>query len=233
MGRFPRLYPRIPLSRKYNVATDPAGGTAVVLGPIHFGPNPTFHLNSVSLCIGRVSLLKMSNSLQISRFPRTDDEDMMYLAAMRAKYKAPPYNFRTDGSWNPADGVFKSLVESSTKKLRKLCKRHSLNHHGPRRKLIKKMYLHWRASKYEHFGVHVGNGLYFGYGKGYENVRIPTCPCGSRSRSEKKRSDARMEAIKEMAKYIKRHVMEPSRIHYPRYSRKRIHFPRLKEEKYV
>lgn len=152
---------------------------------------------------------------------------MLYIAAVRAKYKPPPWNWKTDGGWNPADGILKDLINCSTKKLRRLCKRHALKNKGPRRKLIVRMYLHWRASKLEHMGIYVGKGEFFGYGPGYENIRIPTCPCGCRSRKEKLLTDKEKEHLKELQKKIKRYVMSPTIRRYPRYKKDIVHFPRL------
>lgn len=159
--------------------------------------------------------------IQIIRFPRTKDREMQYLAKIRAKYPPPFYNPRTDGSWNPADGIFDWLCKCSKKKLRRLCIKHALDETGSRKRLIKKMYLHWRAAK-------LGKGkVWIGYGKGYENTRTPTCPCGSRNKLEIQKSEQKKEELKELAKRVKKYILEPTIHRYPRYKKNRIHFPRL------
>lgn len=99
------------------------------------------------------------------------------MAAIRDKYPPPDYNPHTDGSWNPATDVIDFHLKCSKKQLRKLCKKHALDHVGSKRKLMKRMYLHWRSAKF--FLQGEGRGKeYYGYGKGYEAVRKPDCPCG-------------------------------------------------------
>lgn len=166
-------------------------------------------------------------NLQIQRFPRTSDKLFLYVALFRAKYKPPPYNFRTDGSWNPADGVLNSLLKCDKKQLRRLCKKHALDYKGWIGKLIRRLYLHWRAAKFEHQGVKVGSGEFIGYGKGYENTRIPNCPCGSRSRIEVREFEKKKEDFKEQRSRMKKEIMKPSAKRFPRYKKGRIHFPRL------
>jgi hypothetical protein len=159
--------------------------------------------------------------IRVTRFPRTDDGEMLYLAKMRAKYPAPPYNPRTDGSWNPADGIFEWLCKQQKQHLRKLCERHALESTGSRKRLIKRMYLHWRAAK-------LGLGKeWIGYGKGYENTRIPTCPCGSKNKIEMLRLEKRKQELKEAARRQKYEILLPSKFRYPRYDENRIRFPRL------
>ncbi len=148
---------------------------------------------------------------------------MRYLAKIRAQYPSPPYNPKTDGSWNPADGIFDWLLKCDNQKLQQLCSRHALDHTGSRRELVKRMYLHWRANK-------LGKGkIWIGYGKGYENVRIPDCPCGSKNKMWMQMAEARKEELKEMAKRERKRIMEPSKFRFPRYRKDRIHFPRLEE----
>lgn len=165
----------------------------------------------------------MALLVQILRFPRTKDSEMVYLAKIRTKYPPPPYNPRTDGSLNPADWIFDWLCKRKTKKLRKLCVKHALDNTGSRRQLIKLMYLHWRAVK-------SGIGKeWIGYGPGYENTRMPDCCPSAKSREYVKKAQAQEEKWKEHKRYMRKYVMLPSRIRFPRYSKKRIHFPRLEE----
>lgn len=159
--------------------------------------------------------------IQRLRFPRTRDSEMLYLAKIRVKYPPPPYDPRRDGSWNPADGIFDWLFRKKKKKLRKLCKRHALEHRGSKVKLVKRLYLHWRAKK-----LGLGNPQ-VGYGPGYECVDIPTCSCGVISRKSLMEAEKRKEEIKEQAREIRKYVLSPTIHYFPRYRKDRIHWPRL------
>jgi hypothetical protein len=164
----------------------------------------------------------------VHRFPRTDNVVTLYVAKLRIKYPAPSYNWRYDGSTNPADIVLQSLVEASKKKLRRLCGKHSLETWGNKRRLIKRMYLHWRASK-----MNLGDPQ-IGYGKGYESTRNPTCVCGFRKRVdlvafEKRKEDAKEQRIKQRKKLegIWNKVIEmASARRFPR-----LLFPRFRDKK--
>lgn len=109
----------------------------------------------------------------IIRFPRTDDDALNYMVEKRIQYPPPPYDWKRDGSQNPADWILGQLLKYSKKKLRRLCVKHALEPEGPRRRLVWRMWMHWRAKK-----LMIGRGEYYGYGKGYMNTRPPTCSCG-------------------------------------------------------
>lgn len=132
------------------------------------------------------------------RFPRTDDKDLLYMIQVRNKYPAPPYNPHTDGSYNPADMIIDFHLNQSKKKMRKLCIKHALEPDGPKRVLMKRMYLHWRASK-------LWKGVeYYGYGKGYKHTRRPDCSCGYISVAEWEKIQKRKEDQKAMSRKFRR-----------------------------
>src|SRR5437667_426758 len=164
---------------------------------------------------GKRTLLNPLNTSNIIRFPRTEDQAVLFMSIVRSKYKPPAHNPHVDGEYNPADMIIRWLLGLKKKDLRYRCECHSLDSIGTRFQLLKRMYLHWRAAKLATLMEKlVGKGTYIGYGKGYENTRKPTCHCGSMLRED----------------YGKKKVMikgEIYRKYYPRYSRKRIHFPRL------
>lgn len=145
------------------------------------------------------------------RFPRLaggeggeDDEIVLRFRKLRKKHPAPEYNRHRDGSWNPGDYLPTWLMKQTTEQLRYLCKRHALNRHGSRWRLVKRMYLHWRASRLQI----CGKGFeYFGYGVGYENVRDPECSCGSLrkkdwERIQKRKEEQKIAAREQLAKFL-------------------------------
>lgn len=155
----------------------------------------------------------------VLRFPRTDDRDVLYVANLKRKYPPPKYNPRYDGGWNPSDGILNWLLGLGTKKLRKFCDAHALEDTGSRRKLIKRMYLHWRAGKLASQKILVGKGEWIGYGKGYESTREPTCHCG------RHRRESYMPKPKPKPKVVR--DWEPIR-RFPRYPKGIMRFPRYK-----
>ena len=156
------------------------------------------------------------------RFARTDDRDMLYVNRMRVKYPPPAYDPRRDGGWNPADGVLEAILGYDKKKLRKLCKKHALDHVGPRRKLVVRLYLHWRAAK-----LKIGK-TYYGYDKGYESTRTPDCVCGCTPVAYMERIEKEKERRKLERKAQRKLLFAPRTYRFPRYKEGRIHFPRLK-----
>ena len=112
---------------------------------------------------------------KVHRFPRTDDKYALFVAQLRAEYPAPEYNWKYDGGWNPADIILGTLVKAGLTKLQKFCDTHALEPSDNKRDMIKKLYLHWRASKMKSREIGVS---YYGYGKGFMNTRKPDCPCG-------------------------------------------------------
>jgi hypothetical protein len=110
------------------------------------------------------------------RFPRIDDENELemvrWFIKLRKKYPAPKYDRHKHGSWNPGDYLPSWAMRQTTERLRELCEKHALKSKGSRKRLIKRIYLHWRASR-----LRIGD-VYYGYGKGYEYQRIPDCSCG-------------------------------------------------------
>lgn len=161
-------------------------------------------------------------------FPRTEDVIILYVAKLRVKYPPPVYNWRFDGSINPADLVLQSLVESSKKKLRRLCDKHSMETWGNKRRLIKRMYLHWRASKLELGDPQIG------YGKGYKSTRTPDCVCGFRKRAdlvafEKRKEEAKDQRIKQRKKLETLWAKVLERANAYRFPR--LLFPRFKRKK--
>lgn len=121
----------------------------------------------------------------VRRFPRLRDKRQIrvlrFLHKLRTKYPIPSYNPKYDGSWNPGLGVLDGLIKLEKKKLKRMCFKHSLETFGSRFKLIRRMYLHWRASKL------VLGSPYIGYGEGYKSTKTPSCPCGFYPRSEVER----------------------------------------------
>lgn len=100
------------------------------------------------------------------------------MSKIKRKYPPPDYNPRSDGRVNPAEIIIDFNLNLSKKKLRKLCYKHALETTGSKRALMKRLYLHWRASKLR-YGFE-----YYGYGRGYENTRKPTCSCGFLNKEE-------------------------------------------------
>ncbi len=160
----------------------------------------------------------------VQRFPRTDDKAMLYLCRIRAKYPAPPHNPHAEGPYNPADSVLSSLLKQDEKVLKKLCDKHALRTGGSRGKLIKRLYLHWRASKLVHFGKIVGSGTYIGYGKGYRSTRTPTCHCGSQRRDEYEKTREDKKAVRKAREEAK---AKAAIRRFPRYPKGIMRFPRL------
>lgn len=155
--------------------------------------------------------------IDVLRFPRTNDKDVLYVAALKRRFPPPVYDPRSDGGWNPSDYILSWLVGLSTDKLREFCETHALEDTGPRRKLIKRMYLHWRAGKLASQKILVGKGKWIGYGKGYESTREPTCHCGRKRRED----------------YIPKKKMEKTWLkatirRFPRYPKGIKRFPRYK-----
>jgi hypothetical protein len=159
------------------------------------------------------------------RFPRTKNVIAIYMAELRVKYPPPEYNPHYDGSMNPADMVLQSFMKVTKKKLRKWCRKHSLKDTGNRRKMIKRLYLHWRASK-------MGMGdPQIGYGKGYECTEPPRCVCGARRRSDFILYEKRKEQEREMRRKQRRRADELwTRAFNKNYHRRfpRLRFPRFK-----
>lgn len=169
----------------------------------------------------------------IYRFPRAKDEIIQYIAKLRAKYPAPAFNWKYGGSINPADLVLSSLGEYSRKKLKRLAEKHSLETTGGRRKIIKRMYLHWRAAKFQ------TGDPYIGYGKGFKSTRTPDCVCGFRKRAdivhEQKIKEEQKEMIREQKKkaialWDKAFSRREERKLHPRFPRYKfpMRFPRLR-----
>lgn len=151
----------------------------------------------------------------IYRFPRTDDQMVLYVRELRLKYPAPEHDWGM--GHNPADAILSWLLKITKRKLRKSCDRHALKH-GSRRRMIKRIYLHWRSSV-----LKLGK-VYYAYGPGFQNTRIPDCSCGYLRRDV-------MEAREESAKQRKaqRQAQTAPRIQrFPRYAKGRKRFPRLK-----
>jgi hypothetical protein len=164
----------------------------------------------------------------IFRFPRTKNVIVTYVAKLRARYPPPEYScWHGDGSMNPADIVLQSLVKASKKKLRKWCRKHAMETWGNKRRLIRRMYLHWRASKF-------GTGdPQIGYGKGYECVGVPTCSCGFRKRADLVAFEKRKQEKKEIIRRQKRRTEELwNRAFDKDYKRRfpRLRFPRFKDK---
>ena len=160
---------------------------------------------------------------RIRRFPRTADKDLLFMAKIRAKYPAPDYNPREDGSYNPADMVIDFHLNCSKKKMRRLCRKHSLEDTGTKRKLMKRMYLHWRASK-------LWQGTtYYGYGKGFENTRIPDCVCGYINVKEWQKTEQLKENVKILNRKFKQNFGRTEPRRFPRLAEgDHLRFPRLK-----
>lgn len=142
------------------------------------------------------------------RFPRLSkdgsDDIVLRFRRLRREYPPPEYDRQIHGSWNPGDYIPTWLMKQDRKKLKHLCKQHSLDRHGSRWELVKRMYLHWRAAKLKIAGNH---SEYYGYGKGYENVKIPVCSCGSVEKRdmemrEKKREEAKILAKEQLARFL-------------------------------
>jgi len=108
-----------------------------------------------------------------SYFPRLDNEkdqkDMDLVRWLRKEYPAPEWPSWM--RWNPADTILDSSLTLSKKKLVEFCLKHSLEP-GTRRMMVKRLWLHWRASR-----LHIGYP-YRGYDIGYRNTRKPNCACG-------------------------------------------------------
>ena len=115
-----------------------------------------------------------------ARFPRLPghgetDEIILKFIELRKKYPAPEYNWR-GGAWNPGDYLPAWSMKQNTEHLQALCEKHSLKSEGSRWKLIKRLYLHWRASRLKT----IEKGFeFYGYGEGFENIQIPSCHCGN------------------------------------------------------
>jgi hypothetical protein len=182
------------------------------LGPLFV--KTTFHYSKE----GKIPLI---TKMIVERFPRTEDKDILYLAKLRLKYPAPPWNWKYDGGYNPADYVVEFNLRQSKKKLRKLCRKHSLDPIGSKRKLVGRLYLHWRASK-----LKIGNPNY-GYGPGYESTKTPDCVCGSKKKTDDEDFLRRKEELKEMKRSQLKEFMTIKTRRFPRYKEGRIHFPRL------
>jgi hypothetical protein len=140
------------------------------------------------------------------RFPRVAKEDVeiiRWFIRMRKKYPPPPYDRHQHGSWYPGDYIPNWLMIQTTEHLQELCEKHALKSKGSRWKLIKRMYLHWRASK-----LKIGK-VYYGYAKGYDYQRIPTCPCGSVLKKEMEAAEKKREQLRELARQQLRKFLEP------------------------
>ena len=174
----------------------------------------------------------------VHRHPRTNDVIALSIARLRAKYPAPAHNWKYGPSINPADMVLTESASYSKKKLKRLCEKHALEPTGGRRKMIKRLYLHWRASKFS------TGDPYIGYGPGYESTRTPNCVCGFRKRAdiiqEQKFKETQKEMVKEQKRRMeglwneaferKNHRRFP-RLLFPRLERSEAH--KLKELGYV
>ena len=165
----------------------------------------------------------------INRFPRTDDAVVLYIAHLRAKYPAPEHNWKYGGPLNPAEFVLGELGQYSREKLERLAEKHSLDSTGGRRKIIKRMYLHWRAAKFQTGSPNIG------YGPGFESTRTPDCVCGFRKRAdikkESKLKEDRREGTREQARkatilWNEAFDAKAERKLHPRFPR--LLFPRLK-----
>ena len=169
----------------------------------------------------------------IRRYPRSEDEIALYIAKLRAEYPAPVYNWKYGGSINPADMVLTELGGYTRKKLKRLAEKHSLDTHGGRRQIIKRMYLHWRAAKFQ------TGDPYIGYGPGFESTKEPSCVCGFRKRADIKREEKLREEKREMIKKQRKEADElwnkafdlrAERKLHPRFPRYKLpmRFPRLR-----
>lgn len=139
------------------------------------------------------------------RYPRSEEQIVQYIAKLRRIYPPPKYNSKTDGtSGDPASFILNSLATYKKSKLRKYCDKHALETIGSRFKLIKRLYLHWRA-----FKLQTGEP-YVGYGKGFESTRTPTCICAfNKVEYEKKKEelkDQRRRLRKEEARSLSRQM---------------------------
>lgn len=152
------------------------------------------------------------------RFPRLSkdgkDDIVLRFRRLRKKYPAPDYDRHRDGSWNPGDYIPTWLMSQDKEKLKQLCKRHRLDHYGSRWRLVKRMYLHWRAAKLKIAGNH---SEYFGYGKGYENVDIPVCSCGSVRKADMDLIEKKKEEDKRIRKEQMERFLAPVK-RFPRYA---------------
>jgi hypothetical protein len=128
---------------------------------------------------------------------------LKWFIKLRKKYPAPEYNRNIHGSWNPGDFIPSWLMRQTRERLKELCKKHALDHHGSTRRLIKRMYLHWRASK-----LQIGS-VYFGYAPGYEFTRTPTCSCGVTNKKEFLKEEKRRLELKTSYKEQLRKFLSP------------------------
>lgn len=151
------------------------------------------------------------------RFPRLSkdgkDDIVLRFRRLRKKYPPPEYDRHIHGSWNPGDYIPTWLMGQDKDRLKKLCKKHSLDYHGSLWRLVKRMYLHWRAAKLKIAGKH---SEYYGYGKGYENVGIPLCSCGSVLKEDMERREAKKEEDKQQRKEQLARFLAPVQ-RFPRY----------------
>lgn len=159
----------------------------------------------------------------VHRYPRSKDTVILYIAHLRAKYPAPQHSWKYGPSINPADMILGDLGECSKKKLKRLAEKHSLKTTGGRRKLIKRMYLHWRAAK---FGI---GDPYIGYGPGYESTRTPDCVCGFRKRADIEKEEKYKEDTREARKKQRKEATELWDKAFALREERRLHprFPRL------
>jgi len=153
------------------------------------------------------------------RFPRTENHIAIFVSKLRVRYPPPKYNPAYDGSIDPADFVLNSLGGGSKKDLKRWCNNHSLKPSGSRRKMIKRIYLHWRASKFGYGDPQIG------YGKGYEATKTPSCVCGFRRKAdivsfEKNREKQKM-MLREQRHKLDKLWRDPYKRRFPR-----LRFPR-------
>ena len=154
----------------------------------------------------------------VYRFPRTDDDDLLFMRELRLKYPAPKHDPFNYGPYNPADYVINAVLSYKTKKLRRLCRKHALRSDGSRQKLMRRMYLHWRSNKFKLGPV------YYGYGPGCWNTRVPTCICGYLRRDDMEGREQEKKDRRELNKQ-QREAAKPI-MRFPREAVQR--FPRYK-----
>ncbi len=121
---------------------------------------------------------------EVFRFPRLekwDSGEVLMLGDLRKAYPPPKYDPKRDGAWDPAEYVLSWLLRCEEEKLREKAKYHGLCDEGTKSELIKRLYLHWRASKLnsqKKNSVFLSNFPFVAYGPGFERVEIPECSCG-------------------------------------------------------
>ena len=157
--------------------------------------------------------------MRITRFPRKGRPNSEGVSYLCSKAPLPAYDSSRDGQDRDAPWkVVFWILSRSSRKLRKLCDKHALSSEGSKDELRMRMYLHWRARR-----LRIGSPKW-GYGKGFESVREPDCPCGIWADVDFEKKERR-EVMTKKTK-VKCH---PRPLRYPRLVP--LRYPRLKQSR--